>query len=270
MRCLVAAPGARYEWHAHPFEEFSLVSEGSTVIGYDAGRRPTKPNTLLLYRRGERHGAWCSREQTPRFWVLHFDPGIALARRLPVLSEARPEHRVWELSDNDAEVFQWHFLRILQEQTQQRPRWREAESAWLQLLLIAVQRWAAGEPAASLQWDTASPELMRLCHLLDASAVHGAGTRLGSSLPNYDSLRHGFKKAFGVSPREMLLRLRMQQAKSFLLDSRLSIKEVAARLGYRRQHEFTRAFHKHAGVSPSEWRQDPLAIAPTAGEHGLS
>jgi transcriptional regulator GlxA family with amidase domain len=50
----------------------------------------------------------------------------------------------------------------------------------------------------------------------------------------------------------MVLRVRMQQAQNLLLDSRLSIKEIAARTGYAGQHEFARAFKKHTGMAASE------------------
>jgi len=54
--------------------------------------------------------------------------------------------------------------------------------------------------------------------------------------------------------REMLLRLRMEQARNLLLESNLSIKEISERLGYARQHDFYRAFRQRIGCSPSAWR----------------
>jgi AraC-like DNA-binding protein len=32
------------------------------------------------------------------------------------------------------------------------------------------------------------------------------------------------------------------------------VKEIAQELGYSRQHDLTRAFHKYTGTSPSEWK----------------
>jgi two-component system response regulator YesN len=52
----------------------------------------------------------------------------------------------------------------------------------------------------------------------------------------------------------MLVRLRMDRAKELLLTGGHSIKEIAHELGYLRQHDFTRAFHKCTGMSPSQWR----------------
>jgi AraC-like DNA-binding protein len=60
-----------------------------------------------------------------------------------------------------------------------------------------------------------------------------------------DSLRHRFRKLFGISPQGMLIRLRMDRAKDLLRIGNLSVKEIAHELGYSRQHDLTRAFHKY-------------------------
>lgn len=52
----------------------------------------------------------------------------------------------------------------------------------------------------------------------------------------------------------MLLQLRISRAKELLRTSNLSMKEIADELGYSRQHDLTRAFHKYTGTSPSEWK----------------
>ena len=72
--------------------------------------------------------------------------------------------------------------------------------------------------------------------------------------PAYDSIRHRFQKFFGVSPRRLLVRLRMDRAKELLRTSNLSIKEIAQELGYSEQNAFTRAFSRFFRTSPNEWK----------------
>jgi transcriptional regulator GlxA family with amidase domain len=55
----------------------------------------------------------------------------------------------------------------------------------------------------------------------------------------------------------MALRTRIQIAKHLLLKSPISIKQIADELGYVRQHEFSRAFHRETGASPRTWRENP-------------
>ncbi len=260
MRCRVAEPGASYPWHSHPFDEFTLVTDDTTLIGYAAGERPTQSNTLLLYHRGERHGAWNTAKQTPRYWVVHFTARAGLYRLTDRLAEKDPRRRAWQLTEEQVKTFKWLFLQILNEQSQQRMQFVLAASAWLRLLLLSVQRWAAGEAIPTLTREGVNPDLLNLWHLVNASVEKpDEALRRIRSLPNYDSLRHAFTKTFGCSPREMMSRLRMQHAKNLLLESGLSIKEIATRCGYSRQHEFARAFHEQVGLSPSHWRENPFS-----------
>src|SRR5512132_2167763 len=75
MRTLAAEGSASFDWHSHPFEEFTLVTDDDCLIGYPPGWRDTAPNTLLYYHTGEKHGAWSSPQQRPHFWVVHFRAG---------------------------------------------------------------------------------------------------------------------------------------------------------------------------------------------------
>ena len=157
------------------------------------------------------------------------------------------------------------FLQMLNERIRPREFQTQAESAWLRLLLISVHRWVTGDTGDALTPDSVSPELVRLWHLVNASVGQPAEFQEQiHTLPNYDSLRHGFKRAFGCSPRDMMLRLRIQHAKNLLLETNLSIKEIADRSGYQRQHEFARAFRQHTGVAPTVWRAQPFLRSETA------
>lgn len=260
LRCLVSEPCAVYDWHSHPFYEFSFVSDDDATIGHPPGVRAVKRNTLLFYHPEEKHAGWSGPNQRPRFWVLHFSVDPADLKSLPHLREPDPAHRLWTLSTEQADGFRWLFLQILNERTLGYRNQSQAEAAWLKLLMIAIDRWRAGSNFDLPTPDSVSPELVKLWHLINASV--GQPTeyqRRIHSLPNYDSLRHAFKRAFGCSPREMMLRLRVQHAQSLLLESKLSIKEIASRCGYERQHEFTRAFSRLTGASPSAWRINPSA-----------
>jgi AraC-like DNA-binding protein len=72
--------------------------------------------------------------------------------------------------------------------------------------------------------------------------------------PAYDSLRHRFQKLSGISPRRLLVRLRMGRAKELLRTTNISVKQIAQELGYSKQHEFTRAFYRFSGMSPNKWK----------------
>lgn len=259
MRCLTGEPGSVYGWHSHPFFEFSFVDDDAAVIGYPPGKRDVERNTLLFYHRGERHGAWCEGRQRPRFWVVHFTLDAAGLERFTALATGDASRRVWGLKPDQAAAFKSVFLHLLTEHTNRRENASLAESAWLQVLLVSIQRWATDTREPGVLPEVTNPDLLKLWHLVNASVANPADFRRQiEALPNYDSLRHGFKKTFGRSPHELMRQLRIQHVKNLLLETRLSIKEIALLCGYERQHELARAFRLTTGVAPTAWREHPL------------
>jgi len=70
--------------------------------------------------------------------------------------------------------------------------------------------------------------------------------------PTYFSTQ--FKEQTGCSPRDYLRLLRVHRACQLLNDTKLSVKEIAAKLGYQDQFHFSRQFKAFQGVSPSQFR----------------
>lgn len=261
LRTMATAGAAVFDRHSHPFFEFTLVTDDECTIIYPPGDRPTSRNTLLYYHPGEVHGAVCSDRQNVRFWVVHFKAETETGAALHKLASKGPEKRVWALKPEQVESFQWMFLQMLNERSTRRSNSEMAVSSWLKLLLINVDRWTESLRGPVMPVPgRANPEVLQLWHQINES-VGKSSEELRSlfSSPNYDSTRHGFKKTFGCSPREMLLGLRIEYAKNLLLESSLSIKEIATRVGYVRQHEFNRMFNRYVGMAPSHWRNDPLS-----------
>lgn len=65
-------------------------------------------------------------------------------------------------------------------------------------------------------------------------------------------LRQSFKEYFSVTIYDYLTRVRMEKARSLLLDEGKSIAEVAALTGYNHQQNFSVAFKKYYGIAPSD------------------
>jgi len=64
-----------------------------------------------------------------------------------------------------------------------------------------------------------------------------------------------FKEQTGTAPREYLHLLRMHRARQYLTLTRMSLKEIASKLGYQDQFHFSRKFKSFTGVSPSQYRE---------------
>lgn len=72
--------------------------------------------------------------------------------------------------------------------------------------------------------------------------------------------RSGFAARFqavtGLTPGRYLTKLRVDRAQRFLIDHDTSVATVARRLGYSSETAFGRAFRRHTGRTPSQWRRE--------------
>jgi AraC-like DNA-binding protein len=71
--------------------------------------------------------------------------------------------------------------------------------------------------------------------------------------PNY--LSYLFKKNTGFSVWEYVIKLRMEESKSLILNTDLRRYEIAERVGYESPEHFSKIFKKYFGVSPTELKK---------------
>lgn len=71
---------------------------------------------------------------------------------------------------------------------------------------------------------------------------------------NRSYLSNIFKKKMGVSPREYLLQYRLNRGCQLLLETRLSIQEIAQKIGYDNPLTFSKMFKTAYGISPRNYR----------------
>jgi AraC-like DNA-binding protein len=77
---------------------------------------------------------------------------------------------------------------------------------------------------------------------------------------NAKTLKQVFKRVFGTTMADYCVEKRMRMAQSLLLEGRLSVGQVAERVGYEHQSSFTSAFRSHTGMTPREYRQHRAAL----------
>jgi AraC-like DNA-binding protein len=67
-------------------------------------------------------------------------------------------------------------------------------------------------------------------------------------------LQRAYSEIGETTFRDHLTRVRMQRAAEMLAARGLTVREVAYRVGYRQPAQFAKAFRRHHGVSPSDFR----------------
>ncbi|SMO84210.1 bifunctional transcriptional activator/DNA repair enzyme AdaA [Melghirimyces algeriensis] len=67
-------------------------------------------------------------------------------------------------------------------------------------------------------------------------------------------LQRMFKSRIGISPKQYLIRVRIQQAKQLLLQGELNNMEVGFEVGFQNAGQFYKAFRKITGYTPSKFK----------------
>src|SRR5262245_39012042 len=97
----------------------------------------------------------------------------------------------------------------------------------------------------------------RIRKALEVVQVNPANTvtQLASTVNlSYSRLEHLFKSQMGAKLIDHIHEARFRKA-AVLLRRELSVKTIAAELGYKHLASFSRAFKRRVGVAPAHWRK---------------
>lgn len=96
-------------------------------------------------------------------------------------------------------------------------------------------------------------------HLEDKISLRDITHSLGISASYLSRI---FRQTVGMSVNQFIIDIKTKQASHYLLDSTLSISQIAQHLGYADQYYFSRLFKKTFGVSPQKYRKQKTATTP--------
>ena len=241
----------------HCFKVYFPVS-GGAELETDAGRHPIRAGRVYFISGFRLRRQACDRRMDV-YW-LHFIPESATLRLLldrvePVTSWSRraggwPEESYREIA------------RIFEDphRERNRPRRDIAPGAACRiqgLLLTLVSRLLEDLDDRALQ--RLHPDVYRLKPALDFLNEHDQGkpslaeiARTVHLAPHH--FHRTFRRVFKVTPFVYMLDRRLARARHLLSSTALSVKEVAARVGYENPLYFSRVFSGRLGVSPTDYR----------------
>lgn len=79
-----------------------------------------------------------------------------------------------------------------------------------------------------------------------------------------------FKREFGITPYDYQIHQKMDISRKLLLNTNMSIREVAGSVGYTDQHYFSNLFYKKCGIRPSDYRKNEQKCAPNTLESKIA
>lgn len=126
--------------------------------------------------------------------------------------------------------------------------------ATLQMLSFLVEAWRRDR--SSLQIPASGPPLDRACDILredfaSPCDIPSLAQRLNVG---YELFRKRFKEGMGVSPYAYRARARIDKARELLVNSDLSLSQIASELGFADVYAFAKQFRKAAGIPPARFR----------------
>lgn len=150
---------------------------------------------------------------------------------------------------------------VVDEIARPRPGQDTMLASLLDLLMLSVLRaWAGSTDATG--WTSALSDPV-LAPVLKAMHEHPERDWTVAGLAARAAMsRSGFARRFtdvvGMPPLEYLTRWRMQLAAQHLRSDDASIRSIAARVGYRSEFAFSRAFARNQGIPPATYRRNLL------------
>ncbi len=182
------------------------------------------------------------------------------ARRHPLL-ETLPQLLVLDLNGRpEAEWVATSFRFAAQEVAAARAGSETMLARLSELLFVeAVRAYVATLPAEQRGWlaGLRDPAIGRALALMHARVAHPWTSEelAAEALLSRSAFAKRFTTLVGVPPISYLTAWRMQVAAQALRESRRSIAQIAARVGYESEATFARAFKRELGTSPGEYRR---------------
>jgi len=252
--------------HSHDFSELVIVLHGSGVHISPAGDYPIRTGDVFVLHGDQAHGY---RETAalglvnilfrleelavPLLDIVSLPGYHALFTLEPLFRRRDSFASRLRLTPDQLQLISELVQRMVLENGSQMPGRKFAVLAYFMLIVADLSRYY------SHMADSAAQPLLRLGRVLGYLQQHYS-ERLtlddlaGAGCMSRRTLTREFKKAMNCSPIDYLLRLRINHAMDLLRDHRLSITDVAFRVGFQDSSYFTRQFHAIAGCRPRDLR----------------
>jgi AraC family transcriptional regulator, transcriptional activator of pobA len=241
------------EPHRHAYHELIWVREGRGRHLIDGEQVQFGPHTLTLIAKGQVH-QFAEADDVSGLVVRFDDEWLSGSRRWLFSGQACTALRVPE---GDAPRF-GALLDLLREEVERPagPESAELRSHLLSAALLWAQRWreaeleGGGATSTDVHLHREFQETLERDFTTSHEARHYAA-ELGVTT---GTLSRTLMKLTGRTTKQLILDRVLLEAARLLRFSDLSIKEIAARLGYGDQFAFSKAFKRRRGEAPLDFR----------------
>lgn len=158
-------------------------------------------------------------------------------------------------SVSDAEDFLWHAEKIIEEFQLKHVGYMNNCNACLLNILTLLKRKIDSRINSSS--NSFVPEITTVLEDMKVNFSENKDIGEFAKMCNLSTSRfaHLFAKTVGTSPYKYLLNLRIKQGKYLLMNTNLSVSDIAKSVGYDDPLHFSRIFKKYEGLSPTQFKK---------------
>ncbi|AJY77459.1 AraC family transcriptional regulator [Paenibacillus beijingensis] len=256
-------------FHSHNHLELGYCISGSGSFYFGEKSYSVGPGDVFVVNNLERHAAASDPINPSNFYFVFFDPRIIEAVDSELLQPFiyRPGHFTYKIAAGEPAAVQIGSL--IREMWQEYTAGQEGHKGVMLGQLIQISGLLMrhyGRHTSGKEWQHALHDYYRLIRALDFIKSRFREPITLSDVAGVMNIspsraRHFFKEKMGEGFKEYVTRLRIGEAKRMLAGTNLPISDILYECGYETTAPFYRAFKKHTGVSPAEYRKRESRIA---------
>ena len=251
------------EPHTHDFIEIVYVMSGNAVEKVNDGEYEVRRGDLIFINYQSTHTFIpnddfsyiniCFKPETVDSLIT---PENAFALlQLTAFDELRKENNDGMVSffGNERDEVETLLQSMLSEYRSKHSFRRTVLESYMNILLVKILRKTAAEPHSAERSGTWQDIADYIDRNLGEELTLSALAQKCFYNPSYFS--RVFKEHFGTSLTEYINKRRMDRAKKLLCEGKLSVEEIAYRVGYPSKSSFYRVFTRLTGTTPAEYKK---------------
>ena len=236
--------------HAHNYTELFYIIGGDGQFLIDDERFPVRAHQLVIVNPNIMHTE-LSYEARPLEYIVLGIEGLEIST--PGTNEGRYCIYTFPSANKVLNCMQ----SILLEMQEREQDHQMACQAYMDILVVQLMR----NTSTSMTQVSGDSPTNRQCATIRRYIENHYKEQLTLDLlaaeanVNKYYLAHAYKQAYGISPINYMIARRIQEGKRLLVETDLSLSQIAIILGFSSASYFSQSFRKAEGISPAEYRK---------------
>lgn len=251
---LLSITSSKYEedWisvpHTHYYTEIFYIKSGKGHMLIENDLIPLHPDSLVIINAQVEH----TEISTPREPLDYYVVGV---EDLQIVNESNSEYTIIENADRHLKI-RHCFECILEETNEKQEYYRDLCQNYLEILIRKIQR---NQPVSltSPAQQNGTHECHKAKQYMDTNYAKKITLDTLAKVSNINKyyLSHCFSEIYGQSPIAYLNQVRVNVCKDLLINTNLTIEDIAASTGFSSRSYLAQVFQKKYGMTCQQYRK---------------